>query len=67
MYSDPDRDPRGHTVSVVYLLKRKGGALKGGDDASEARFFSLGSLPDMAFDHEKIVGDAMLAVRRDFA
>ncbi len=66
VYSDPDRDPRGHTVSVVYMLRRKGGNLKGGDDASEARLFSLDSLPEMAFDHEKIVRDAMLAVRRNF-
>ena len=59
VYSDPERDPRGHTVSIVYLLKRKGGEMKGGDDASEARFFPLDNLPEMAFDHEKIVRDAV--------
>jgi 8-oxo-dGTP diphosphatase len=59
VYSDPNRDPRGHTVSIVYLLKRKGGELKGGDDASEARFFSLDNLPELAFDHDKIIRDAV--------
>ncbi len=63
VYSDPERDPRGHTVSIVYVLERKGGELKGGDDASEARFFSLNSLPELAFDHEKIVRDVLLLLK----
>ena len=63
VYSDPNRDPRGHTVSIVYLLKRKGGKMRGGDDASDARFFSLDDLPEMAFDHEKIVRDAVERIK----
>ncbi len=59
VYSDPERDPRGHTVSVVYFLKKTGGGLKGGDDASEARFFPLNELPELAFDHRTIVEDAL--------
>ena len=58
VYSDPDRDPRGHTVSVVYLLDVCGGCLSGGgDDASEAKFFDLEHLPELAFDHDSIVKD----------
>ncbi len=59
VYSDPNRDPRGHTVSIVYMLKRKGGELKEGDDAAEVGFFPLDSLPELAFDHGKIIEDAI--------
>ena len=57
VYSDPERDPRGHTVSAVFLLEMTGGRLKGGDDAAEAKFFEVGKLPPLAFDHEKVVAD----------
>ncbi len=59
VYSDPHRDPRGHTVSVVFLLRRVGGSLKGGDDAAEAKFFPLTNIPPLAFDHEVIIKDAL--------
>ncbi|HDQ16432.1 MAG TPA: NUDIX hydrolase, partial [Bacteroidetes bacterium] len=59
VYSDPDRDPRGHTITLAYLLEEINGKLKGGDDASEARFFDLDNLPDLAFDHDKIIRDAL--------
>ncbi len=53
--SDPLRDPRGHTVSVVYVLEKTGGKLVGGDDAERACLFTLGALPQMAFDHAAVV------------
>jgi 8-oxo-dGTP diphosphatase len=59
VYSDPTRDPRGHTVSVVYLLDVCGGFLSGADDASEAKFFDLDQLPELAFDHDIIVKDVL--------
>jgi 8-oxo-dGTP diphosphatase len=59
VYSDPNRDPRGHTVSVIYLLKICGGKLKSSDDASDAKFFDLNQLPKLAFDHNKIIKDAL--------
>jgi len=59
VYSDPDRDPRGHTITLVYLLKEIGGKLKGRDDASEAKFFDLNNLPNLAFDHKKIINDVL--------
>ena len=59
VYSDPKRDPRGHTVSIAYLLEKKGGELRGGDDASDARFFSIEEMPELAFDHAKIIEDAL--------
>ena len=60
VYSDPARDPRGHTVSVVYRIHVVSGVVDAGDDAEEARFFLLSELPDLAFDHEKIFKDVLL-------
>ena len=57
VYSAPGRDPRGHTVSVVFELRSKSGSSRGGDDASEAAFFPLNGLPPLAFDHERVVRD----------
>lgn len=57
-YSDPHRDPRGHTVTIVYVLEWVGGELSAGDDASSVRFFKQDELPTLAFDHAQIVKDA---------
>lgn len=57
VYGAPDRDPRGHTVSVVYEVLRVAGALKAGDDAAAARAWPSDALPTMAFDHARIVAD----------
>jgi 8-oxo-dGTP diphosphatase len=59
IYSDPDRDPRGHIVSAAFLARGKGGLLAG-SDAREARIFSLQGLPPLAFDHCKIISDAFV-------
>lgn len=58
VYSDPGRDPRGHTVSVAYMMRAMGGKAAGGDDAARARWFPLEELPELAFDHSMIVEDA---------
>jgi ADP-ribose pyrophosphatase YjhB (NUDIX family) len=56
-YSKPGRDPRFHTVSVVFIADGKG-TLKGRDDARRASVFMEGSLPDrIAFDHAEILAD----------
>jgi len=55
VFSEPTRDPRGHTISVVYILKYKSGEVCGGDDAAAAAFFPLNDLPKLAFDHDVIV------------
>jgi 8-oxo-dGTP diphosphatase len=66
VYSDPDRDPRGHTVSVLYEARPVAGAARGGDDAAEARWFTPGELArlDLAFDHAKIVREQLARRRR---
>ena len=58
VYSKPGRDPRFHTLTVVFIAKAQG-EVRAGDDASEARWFALDDLPkDMAFDHSQIITDA---------
>lgn len=57
VYSDPKRDPRGHTCGIVYLCKKVDGELKASDDANDTRWFSLDELPKLAFDHSQIVAD----------
>ncbi len=66
VYSAPDRDPRGHTASVAYLLRRVGGTLAGADDADEARFFPLAALPPLAFDHADILADARRVLSAEY-
>lgn len=57
VYSDPSRDPRHHTLTVVFIGRSTGIPLAG-DDAAEARVFHPESLPDpMAFDHHRILSD----------
>ncbi|WP_423792562.1 NUDIX domain-containing protein [Methanocaldococcus indicus] len=57
VYSSPNRDPRGHIVTVVYILKCIGGELKAKTDAKDVKFFDINNLPKLAFDHEKIIND----------
>lgn len=57
VYSAPDRDPRFHTVSVVFVGKGKGG-LKADSDAKDVKVFRKGTLPTkIAFDHQRIIED----------
>jgi ADP-ribose pyrophosphatase YjhB (NUDIX family) len=57
-YSDPSRDPRHHTISVVFRARAIGGLLQASDDAVETGIFNRDNLPEnLAFDHEKILLD----------
>jgi len=56
-YSDPGRDPRAHTVSVVFTARGKG-VPKAADDAKNLAVFPLDALPGtLAFDHDRILAD----------
>ena len=59
VYSDPRRDPRGHTITTVFIARPVGGEPAGGDDAAEASWVDLKSLERemLAFDHSKVVED----------
>jgi 8-oxo-dGTP diphosphatase len=60
VYDTPGRDPRGWTVSVVYLATVETRlTVSGADDARDARWFHADALPTLAFDHATIVADAL--------
>jgi len=59
VYSNPRRDPRGHTVSIVFVCRRVGGVLKASSDAADVGWFPLDDLPDLAFDHRTIIDEAI--------
>jgi 8-oxo-dGTP diphosphatase len=60
VYSAPDRDPRGHTVSIAYVMSVRKGKMKAGDDAAGAQWHNLAELPEeIAFDHSDIIRDAL--------
>jgi 8-oxo-dGTP diphosphatase len=68
VYSDPGRDPRFHTVSVVYTAQALDyGRLQAGDDAGKAAFFRVDALPPLAFDHGRIVQDYLDGLARRFS
>jgi 8-oxo-dGTP diphosphatase len=57
VYSNPDRDPRQHTLSTVFLAEAKGEP-KAADDAKNLGLFKSWELPSqMCFDHEQILRD----------
>ena len=59
-YSKVDRDPRGRTVTVAYLaIVDAPMAVSGQDDAAKAQWFPLSALPELAFDHDEIMHDAI--------
>ncbi|WP_292484269.1 NUDIX hydrolase [Methanohalobium sp.] len=57
VYSDPERDPRGHTVSVCYLLIGNGEPVAD-TDAKDIEVFDITKIPELAFDHNKIINQA---------
>ncbi len=60
VYSDPSRNPDNeHRVAVAFSAQKIGGSLRGGDDAADAKLFSIVEISGMklAFDHGKILAD----------
>ena len=59
-YSDPARDPRGHTASVVYVAEAEGEP-RAQDDAAGVAMFSPEALPDpLVFDHARMLRDYLV-------
>ena len=59
-YSKVDCDPRGRTVTVAYLAIIDAPMdVSGQDDAAKAQWFPLSALPELAFDHDEIMRDAI--------
>lgn len=61
-FGTPGRDPRGRTISIVFygeVVSEE--EVKGSDDAEEANWFSINDLPELAFDHSKVMEEAINA------
>ena len=58
-FTDVDRDPRGRTVSIAYSALVEKRLVIGADDAAQARWFPIDSIPSLAFDHEEILRAAL--------
>jgi 8-oxo-dGTP diphosphatase len=56
VYSDPRRDPRGHSVSVAFVA-RAHGTPSAGDDAKSSRWIDPTTPPQLVFDHDQILRD----------
>jgi len=59
-YSGVDRDPRGRVVTVAFFATAsQSDHFAAADDAEDAQWFSISELPDLAFDHARIIADAL--------
>jgi 8-oxo-dGTP diphosphatase len=61
VYSDPNRDPRGHVITICFTAAKTGGNLKADTDAMEVHCLKLDDIfkLNLAFDHKKIIIDAL--------
>jgi len=65
-YGEPSRDPRGRVVTVAYFALIQADAVfrkEGGSDASQALWYPINTLPDLAFDHKEIIHYAYRRLR----
>jgi 8-oxo-dGTP diphosphatase len=60
-FSDIHRDPRGRNISIIFwgIATLDNTSVKGGDDAIDARWFAIDQLPELAFDHSKVIAMAI--------
>ena len=63
-FSAVDRDPRGRVITIAHLALVRISEVKGGDDAAKAQWFPLKDVPQLAFDHDMILREAMKALRQ---
>ena len=58
-FSEPGRDPRGRVITVAHYALVKIQEVEGGDDAAQARWFPIGEVTPLAFDHDRVLRMAM--------
>ena len=64
-FGHPDRDPRERVITVVYIALVPLDRLRfeAGSDAADAQLFAVDELPELAFDHAKILRRAKQRLR----
>jgi len=64
-YGASDRDPREHVITIVYfaLIKSTSVKIEHGSDAADAQWHKMEDLPQLAFDHNEIINDAILELQ----
>ena len=63
-FSEVNRDPRGRTITIAYYAVVEKSDVIGADDASQARWFPIDSIPPLAFDHDKILRMALEEIKK---
>lgn len=58
-FTEVNRDPRERVITIAYFALVKKEEVKGGDDAAAARWFPIGEIPPLAFDHDRILRVAL--------
>ena len=58
-FSEVNRDPRERVITIAYMALVQKDSVKGGDDASDARWFPVKEVPPLAFDHDRILRIAL--------
>lgn len=60
-YGEVNRDPRFRVISIVHwkTIDHKKHQIKGGDDALKTQWFPVSELPELAFDHNKIISELL--------
>ncbi len=60
-----NRDPRERVVSIAFYSLARQSEVRGGDDAANARWWTIDEVPQLAFDHDYILRQAMSRIRQD--
>lgn len=65
-FSEPNRDPRGRTLSVAFLafVNMEEHNPEAGDDAAKLQWFPVDTLPELAFDHDKVIKRALAELEK---
>ena len=62
-FTDPHRDPRERVITIAYYALVRLQEVRGGDDAAKAQWFALDEVPQLAFDHDRILREAVKRLR----
>lgn len=62
-FTEPNRDPRERVITIAYYALCKIQTVRGGDDAVKAQWFDIEDIPQLAFDHDRILRHALSALR----